>query len=427
MLWILLIIMMVIEIYQILIKRNFLHPLVYFFGIWIICISFALIDYYHSIIEITPLAQTILILGISSFFLGTIFPKLKLKRSNTKYTVEKHYEQNELNYSKVYVSVLLSISLTFNIFMSVLTIVLLRSNIPYSSIRDMFLSYGDNVSFFPSTFFSTFNSWISMPCTYAISIILSIDIFKRKMGKIIMTLMIIDIALFTFATSGRLLILLFAIQVFFCFNYYRVKVSKKNKKRVKKFLLFLVFALIIITVYRNKDTSTSEDNVNSIYSYFAISVPLLSKWSGDSRLNSVVGFGVCTLNGIFEFLHYLYAKLFSQIDNYTAIIDVLSLPQEKWVRIYHNYWANAFCSMFYYFYLDFRELGVIIYSFLFGVFSKKIYSKVCIYRDERYLPFYLVVIQTVFCSFIRWQWGTFTYVVLGGILLFPFWIKMKYK
>lgn len=424
----LLVFMLVVEAYLIICKRNLLHPIVYFFGIWIVCILFTVIDYYGSLIEITSLTKTILALGIGSFYIGVSMPRLKINKFGTTRSINvnaKKAPRKELYYSKSFVVALLSISLIYNLFMTFITVNLLRYNVPYSSIRDRFLSYGDNAGFFSSTFFSTFNSWISTPCTYAIAILLAIDIFKRRLGKILLSLMVIDIALFTFATSGRLLLLIFAIQIFFCLNYFQVRIPKKIKKKVGKWILFLILALLIITLYRNKDAADSKDHVNSIYSYFAISIPLLSRWTATVHNSDVLSGCICTLNGIWEILHYLISKILGPFEQYTTVMDMLSLPQENWVNIYPNYWANAFCTMFYYFYIDLREIGVIIYSFVFGLFCKSIYRKSCITRDERYLPLYLVIIQTIFCSFIRWQWGTFTYFVLIIIMLFPFGRRIK--
>lgn len=422
--------MIIAEAYFIIYKHNLLHPTVYFFGIWIVCILLTGIDYYGSLIEITDLTKTILILGIGAFFVGALMPKLKINKSgktrnlgvNTRVVLQK-----ELCYSKRLVVGLLLISLTFNLFMTFITVSLLINNIPYSQIRDIFLSYGDNAGFFTSTFFSTFNSWISTPCTYAVATLLAIDLFKRKLGKILLSLMTIDIALFTFATGGRLLLLIVVVQIFFCFNYFGVRIPRKAMKKARKWIGFLIVALFIITLYRTKDVIDSTGRVNTIYSYFAISIPLLSKWTSTVQNSDVLGGCICTFNGIFQILIYLITKIVGTIEQYTVVADLLSLPQDRWINIYPNYWANAFCTMFYYFYIDLRELGVVVYSFAFGWFCKSIYRRACIKKDERYLPLYLIIIQTIFCSFIRWQWGIFTYIVLIIIMLFPFWSTIKRK
>lgn len=422
MLIVLLVFMLVVEAYLVIHKRNLLHPLVYFFGIWIVCVLFTVIDYYGSLIEITALTEIILFLGIGSFFVGAVVPKCKInKLDSKKITSVCSSSLRELHYNNILLVIILSISLIFNLYMTFITINFLTNDIPYSSIRDIFLSYGDNAEFFTSTFFSTFNSWISTPCTYATTTLLAIDIFKGKLKKSVLGLMVIDIALFTFATSGRLLVLIFIIQVFFCLFYFKDKIPENIKKKVVKWIVLLILLLIIITIYRSKDVIGSKDHVNSIYSYFSISIPLLSNWSSVVQDSGVLGICICTFNGFFEILHYLINKFIGSIEQYNTIMDVLSLPQDNWVNVYPNYWANAFCTMFYYFYIDLRELGVIIYSFGFGWLCKTIYRRACIIRDERFLPFYLVIIQTIFCSFIRWQWGMFTYFVLIILMLFPFW------
>ena len=43
MLIVLLMFMLIVEAYLVFYKRNLLHPIVYFFGVWIICILFTVI------------------------------------------------------------------------------------------------------------------------------------------------------------------------------------------------------------------------------------------------------------------------------------------------------------------------------------------------------------------------------------------------
>lgn len=151
----LLVFMIAVEIYLVFTKHNLLHPIVYFFGIWTICILFTVIDFYDSLIEITMLTKRILILGIISFFIGAILPKLRLRNNsyNICYTTRTNNTFKKLHYNKTFIIILLFISLTFNSFMTIITISLLTNNVPYSTIRDIYLSYGDNSSFFTSTFF----------------------------------------------------------------------------------------------------------------------------------------------------------------------------------------------------------------------------------------------------------------------------------
>lgn len=430
MLIVLLLFMIIVVAYLVFRKRNLLHPTVYFFGIWIVCVLFTVIDYYGTLIIITPLTKSILTIGIVAFFIGASMPKFKIRKNCLPKVSDSNKcgaARTELCYNKQLICFLLIISLAFNLFMTLITLSLLRNSILYSSIRDIFLSYGDNIGFFASTFFSTFNSWISTPCTYAIATLLAIDLFKKRLNKILLSLMAIDMALFTFATAGRLLLMIFVIQVFFCYFYYKPVIRKKTKKKVKRWILILIISLFVITMYRTKNLADTTGHVNSIYSYFAISIPLLSRWTSDVRDSNIFGGCICTLNGVFQVLYYLISKLTGPIEQYTTVTDLLSLPQDKWVNIYPNYWANAFCTMFYYFYVDLREWGVGIYSFAFGWLCKIIYRRSCINRDERYLPLYLIFIQTIFCSFIRWQWGMFTYVVIIMIMLFPFYPNIGNK
>ena len=83
--------LLIVLAYQGIVKKDWTHPIIYFFGVWSICILLNIIDLYDTMIPISD--QTIIIIGIGVFFywLGILSPynfrigKKRTVRNNTDF------------------------------------------------------------------------------------------------------------------------------------------------------------------------------------------------------------------------------------------------------------------------------------------------------------------------------------------------------
>lgn len=62
-------------------------------------------------------------------------------------------------------------------------------------------------------------------------------------------------------------------------------------------------------------------------------------------------------------------------------------------------------------------VGVAIFSFLYGVIVTFVYKQAFKYRKQKYFLWYLLLLQTIFGSFIIWQLGNTKFFVSISILL----------
>lgn len=394
-------------LYLYIIKKNLTHPVIYFYGMFCLPLLFSILDLYHSRIEISSTTVWVLLLGMLGFAVGTL-PNVRFKLGSRKAS----HRGDELVYRKKIVYALVGISFLFNLFMAITTINFLRKGYAYSSIRDLFYGYsGVNENFFKNTFLATFNSWISTPCSYLVASLTVIEMFEKKLSIKERIFMILDIAFYIFASGGRLIVLTILVQTFFMIQYYKISISKKTKKKIIKIGVVLIVALIVITMYRTKTTDQVTTKVNTVYAYFNIPLPLLSEWIERTKTSGIYGCGAAFLNGFMEAISYVLTKVGIGLKSYQSVVEQISLPQTKWLQVYDGYWYNAFCTLFYYFYVDFRLPGVFIESLLFGLFTKRYYRKVCIFKDKYYLPAYLTILQVITMVFIRWQFGTLSHVI----------------
>lgn len=393
--------------YYCIVKKNYIHPVVYFFGIFCIPLLFSIIDFYDSMIEISNTTIWILALGMFGFAVGTM-PNIRFRLGIFG---GKTGNDQKLVYRKKIIYAVLAISFVFNLFMSLTTIGFLFKGYAYSSIRDLMFGYsGATETFFKTTFLSTFNSWISAPCTYLIASIAVLEVFEKKMPLWMHVIMLLDVGMYIFATGGRLIVLTILLQAFFLLQYYKIELPKKMKKKILKIGILLVLGLLVMTVYRTKESDINSKNVSSIYSYFNIPIPILSVWVEKAKESGIYGYGMGFCNGIMEIATYIFRKVGIIIQPYEIVSEQLYLPQTKWLQIYQGHWYNAFCTLFYYFYVDFRLPGVFLESMIFGMICKRYYRKSCLMQNKKYLPAYLTILQVITMAFIRWQFGTLAHI-----------------
>ena len=106
--------------------------------------------------------------------------------------------------------------------------------------------------------------------------------------------------------------------------------------------------------------------------------------------------------------------------------ELISLPQDNYISIGWQARANAFATMFYFFYLDFRYLGVFAESLIFGFVSGFIELRTYINENMKTIAFYLLLSQAVFKSFIRWEFTVGSYV-MSFLYLYLLFSKVKIK
>ncbi len=110
---------------------------------------------------------------------------------------------------------MLLISFCFNLFLLFNVLSLLKNGTSYNNIRDMLFGYNNSISLFSSSFISTFYSWIIVPSTSVILMIFLVNLFVKKLPYLFNILSFINILMYVFATSGRLLMLHAVVFLFF--------------------------------------------------------------------------------------------------------------------------------------------------------------------------------------------------------------------
>ncbi len=92
--------------------------------------------------------------------------------------------------------------------------------------------------------------------------------------------------------------------------------------------------------------------------------------------------------------------------------EMFNIIQNSWIEVFPRNWYNAYVSCFFYFYLDFGIIGVMLGSFVFGKISSIFYNLLIKNKSLLSILIYMIILQCIIDSFIRWQLGTFTLLLL---------------
>ncbi|WP_321995066.1 O-antigen polymerase [Clostridium butyricum] len=401
------VVLIVALLWNLIIKKEVYSPAVFWCVIWIISLTFALLNPF-DMMEISH--NTIIIIGVGTimFLIGSMGKRtIHFVFKKSKKVFFEFDKKDQFNKSICYL--LLLITIVFNLVVLVTVVNFLRSGTSYSSVRDILFGYGDNASssFFSSTFFSTFFSWIIGPAMSILLIVALINFIVKQLSTVFNWLVLIDIAIYTFATSGRMLLLHAVVFLFFVYKYNELHIPKHLKRKVWLCIISAVVLLLVITFYRQKEA----DAVPTLYSYFCIDIPLLSYWTDYVDINNVATYGNAFFRGILEGINFFIGKLHLSTPGFWEMQEIFDLVQNTWIQIFPNNWYNAYVSCLFYFYLDFGIIGVAIGSFVFGKISKYVYQGLLKNRTLFMEIMYMLIIQLIIDSFVRWQIGTFSFLV----------------
>ncbi|EOU1108054.1 oligosaccharide repeat unit polymerase [Clostridium perfringens] len=397
------VILFIIIIWQITIKKSWYSPQIFMAGIWFVSTFFIWLNPFN-VMEISEKTILIIFIGLLFFFIGN------KKFFNVTFTIDgkkRFYIKQQNSFNKLFCYGMLLISFCFNLFLLFNVLSLLKNGTSYNNIRDMLFGYNNSISLFSSSFISTFYSWIIVPSTSVILMIFLVNLFVKKLPYLFNILSFINILMYVFATSGRLLMLHAVVFLFFCYKFYDYHIPKKIKRKVIIFGSVLIVALVLITFFRVKDKTA----VPSIYSYFCIDIPLLSYWTSYVDANNLVTYGNAFFRGILEGVNFFLGKVDLSTPFFWQMQEMFNIIQNSWIEVFPRNWYNAYVSCFFYFYLDFGIIGVMLGSFVFGKISSIFYNLLIKNKSLLSILIYMIILQCIIDSFIRWQLGTFTFII----------------
>ena len=410
-------------------EKNIYNPLFVFFLIWGFAIAGAKMQLYN-IYEVSDETYTIVFIGLLSFFIGymviDIFfikkftPRNNLNFENFKKTNPNNFNLN-LNYKYIYVFAFCALIFFGSSAIKALQILIDGNTFHY--IRT--ISSDDVLA--GSPIIRSLRAYIFVPGLSILIIISAIDLIVGKKDKKLFLLTFIISLLQTLSTGGRITFLNFIFYIILSrliFNR-KIKINKKTKIIINISTVIIIFLFIFISKSRGITSLTS-----SLYFYLSGAFPHLDYRLGVIDAMEYQTYGFAALNGLFTSIFFILKNL--GITNYPVLFQetVQYINVENFVSIGQNVYFNAFVTPFFYFYLDGRYIGVILGSFLYGIIASLSYNNMKRNLTLKHILLFMIVIQGLATSIIRFQFIDMAYFLSFVYVLFLFRkrrIKIKLK
>lgn len=260
---------------------------------------------------------------------------------------------------------------------------------------------------------------IATPFSMALQPIVAVDFWIGKRDKKLLILDIILITIKVLAAGGRSPIINFVIHLVIVYTFVdntkrsryseTIKTYVRKNKRIVISIFVIGFAVLIYTtISRNSTWST-------IYYYFAMEPYMFDRWASQVDSAELFGYGMASLNGFFFALFYVIKNVFgvgSFPEHWYSVYKMIAMTDSQWQIITTGGTrANAYVSLFWFFYLDGRIWGVIIGSFLYGILMSCLYSGVVKRGNIKNLCLYSFLMQGLLFSFVRMQLSSIYYAV----------------
>ena len=351
-------------------------------------------------------AVVLIELGVLFFDFGVYFVQLILKR-----VTKARNDSSELVFRWRFIHILVGVVTLSNLISFFYAIKFLLSGGDYLQLRNALLGYGNSTTMVMNPIVAGISSYISGPGLYALLPISILLCLKRK-HVLFSFLVFFDLILNILSSGSRIILVYTALEFVIAMVYEKNKISKGIKRLG---FILIVVSVILIIVLSNLRSSTGL--FRSFYAYFSGPVVLFSYWMNYADNFNIHSFG---LSFLYPFTWLINAGgniLGISTEGLRNIVEWQGLPQDIWVQVFPNQSMNAFSTLFYFFYEDFRSMGIYIFSFIFGSIMGNVFYQSFVNRSTKYLSFYLLGVKALVGSFMIWQLGSTTFFLSFVLLM----------
>lgn len=402
------------------ISKKIINPMLIFMLVWAVMLfmnSLRLLTLYKT----EDKYYQIMALGFHSYFVGYLISSLMKRKSNHN---RVYILRNQFLYGLSIIILAILLVKFFSIFNSATKYGL--ANIRKGLQTGELEIYSSN-----SVLMSMLWHFIVYPGRLALSVIVSVNLLeKSKKNKLLLILYILIIALSVLTDGGRSIILYLMIHLSLSYYYtYQPKpkdlVRNKYVIRISKKTIPIVSLCIvgIIAFYYATIARSGAKSLIHLYFYGSISPVMFQIWSKTVETSGLFGFGLASINGFISPLLYLIKTILGSDDlpfYWGQVVQKIYDTDQIWVRTSALSKSNAYVSLFWFFFLDGRLLGVIWGMFIYGLLSNTVFKNYMKYRNAISLSVLQFWIQGLLFSGVRLQFAIMPYALALVIIYLSF-------
>ncbi|MBE6872843.1 MAG: oligosaccharide repeat unit polymerase [Ruminococcus albus] len=413
--------------HSIIIEKNYHNPLsiiLIIFSIVTILATlklYGLRDFDINIYYLILVGCIFLSIGYCIFRFGNY--KFTLERRNN-YQLETNYILRERGLK--YITIAIAIFYSF-IAVRVVTYIV-SSGMSTAYIRMVFAggSEEEKIAYiFGSQFIKNVELIVVRPAFFAILVLAVVRFFR--LGRVDLQIVgaMLATLFYTMTDFSRIVLIVLLVQILVCGILTKKIKGKQIMKRIKKHVL-PISLILIISLYFLSNLRTSESNVKTtglenLYSYFAIPLPLFAHHKEQLVSSGQHTYGITFIKGYLNFIMTFVGRLGVSFPLFNRSTELINNTQE-FIYMFPNRTSNAFTTLFYYFYMDFGNIGVIVESFIYGAILGQTYGKIVKRgkNSDLMMAEYLLLIQSLVKSFTRWEFALMSYSMSFIVVLLFF-------
>lgn len=401
-----------LAIIGIILEKNVFNFMTIFDGIWAIIVFLSSFELYNMK-EVSDFVYVIIFIGVTMFNIGYIIYRIR----PVKFVLKNKSSKREYKIRSKKYKTFIIITMLLWLYLTIEVILLLFNGVSYSKIRNIYAGKDLNYSLFSSTYIKTLWKCFAVPAVYVIITDMISSLVIKKYSISYYVYAVIILICYTFVTGSRIILLNIVIQLLvitFCANrkVLNININPKIKKILLKACLCLVVGIIVITVFRNMKNGMNtikNESLKTYYIYATTTIPLMDHWIEYIDSNEIYGYGGAIINGITSIIKILRLPL---IQHYSDTIETLSYCVNTYVPVFGTEVYNAFVSLFFYFYYDFRIIGVMLGSFAFGYANSYMYYSLNHLKNSYELNVILLFSISLIKSFTRFEFAQFDYIIM---------------
>ena len=389
-------------------NKGFLNSTTLFIGAFTF-VTFMANLHLFGLYSFSDSAYKIILLGCSFFLFGSLIHKVLSLSTRTSNRAISHLQVNPtqnseliFNYRIFMLLQIISLFCITAVFIQAVTLLLSGDTLGF--IRTMFKSNNDEGFFSNNDLLTIFWILIVVPTVYLSLPILLYNIFDRKQNSLLFVLTMVNISMYVISSAGRVLLICTLVYILLLKKRFGFTLSKKQKFSLAVGGGILLGYACFVTVIRAGERTPFE----YLYHYFAAPLPLLSYWTANAETNNIQTYGEAFFFGFIGLLNRA-SRFLNMESTFNNVYDAIAITEFNYLPIFATRKYNAFVTCFYYFYIDFRFVGVMVGSLFYGFVSQWMYTKSKVSYDPRYFVLYLLFMQSIVFSIVRWQFGETKY------------------
>lgn len=398
-------------------KKNIVNPVTVFSGLWGAVILFSFFGFYTMQVA-SNRTYILFFIGTVMFVFGYYFNKLFLSKYRYRIATKKISNINVVaipRYGMMYGLTIVCIIFTL---LKWINLIQQAGTLNLGTIQAMLQSgeYESN----SSSIINAISNLIISPVAFAIPAVTAADFWFGKRDRKLLALTILLTIINMLSSANRTnFMMLFIYLVLVAYmkiaqkNKNILEKQKKQKKKIRKYIKYLIvfgiLAFVIMTMSRGSRL------FRNIYLNIAMPPRMFEIWADKIETQHVYGYGIASLLGLFYTIFYIIKNMFGleKIPNIIqTIYDWTMLTDKQWVWPGDKITANAYVSLFWFFYLDARTIGIIVGSFIFGIVASKSYLEAMSKSSNaKNIAYYCIIFYAILFSFVRLQFTLSKYVL----------------